>query len=440
MRKRVILSYTAAGVLFGLLFPLTSTLWLLISGGYTLTLQNILLVQAQNPLVWMIDTAPIFLGFFAWIAGVRQANMLDLNQELTAQISDKERMANELESLKNKLEHHVDKQLVELKSAAQVAREAAAIHDLDQLLENTVNLISNRFGFYHAGIFLLDDQREYAVLCAASSEGGKKMLARQHKLPVGKVGIVGYAAGTGQPRIALDVGSDATYFNNPDLPQTRSEAAIPLKSRNNVIGILDVQSAQSNAFSDDDVVILQTLADQLALAIDNARLFSESQNNIKELAAVNRRLVAQAWQPRATSFGSAYIYDSLKGVKQVARKDLPDLRQAGNSALVAPILFRGQALGKLVLQRGDGDPAWTQAEIEFFNGMVAQLGMVLENARMFEDTQQQAEREKLVGDITAKLWASSDIETIARTTVEEIGVSLDLAQAVLELEVPNYQR
>ncbi len=101
------------------------------------------------------------------------------------------------------------------------------------------------------------------------------MLARQHKLPVGKVGIVGYAAGTGQPRIALDVGSDATYFNNPDLPQTRSEAAIPLKSRNNVIGILDVQSAQSNAFSDDDVVILQTLADQLALAIDNARLFSE---------------------------------------------------------------------------------------------------------------------------------------------------------------------
>ncbi len=114
--------------------------------------------------------------------------------------------------------------------------------------------------------------------------------------------------------------------------------------------------------------------------------------------------------------------------------------QAGNSALVAPILFRGQALGKLALQRGDGDPAWTQAEIEFFNGMVAQLGMVLENARMFEDTQQQAEREKLVGDISAKLWASADIETIVRTAVEEIGVSLDLAQAVLELEVPNYQR
>jgi len=440
MRKRVILTYTTAGVLFGLLFPLTSTLWLLMAGDYALTLQNSLLVQALNPLVWMIDTAPIFLGFFAWIAGVRQANVLDLNQELTAQISDKERIADELESLKNKLEHHVEKQLVELKSAAQVAREAAAIHDLDQLLENTVNLISNRFGFYHAGIFLLDDQRENAVLCAASSEGGKKMLARQHKLPVGKVGIVGYAAGTGQSRIALDVGSDATYFNNPDLPQTRSEAAIPLKSRNNVIGILDVQSAQSNAFSDDDVVILQTLADQLALAIDNARLFSETQKNIQELAAVNRRLVAQAWQPRATSHESAYIYDSLKGVKQIARKNLPDLDHADNSALVAPILFRGQTLGKLALQRGDGEPAWTQAEIEFFNGMVAQLGMVLENARMFEDTQQQAEREKLVGDISAKLWASSDIETIVRTAVEEMGVSLNLAQAVLELEVPNYQR
>jgi GAF domain-containing protein len=439
MRRRTIFLYTTAGVLFGMLFPLTSTLWLLIEGGYALTMQNILLVQTLHPLEWMIDTAPIFLGFFAWIAGVRQANVLDLNKELITQISDKERLADELGSLKNKLEHHAEKQLVELKSAAQVAREAAAIHDLDRLLENTANLISNRFGFYHAGIFLLDERREYAVLCAASSEGGKKMLARQHKLPVGKVGIVGYAAGTGEPRIALDVGSDATFFNNPDLPQTRSEAAIPLKSRNVVIGILDVQSAQPNAFSDDDVAILQTLADQLTLAIDNARLFSETQNNIQELAAVNRRLVAQAWQPRATPFSPAYIYDPIKGIKQIALKDLPEIK-ADNTSLIAPILFRGQSLGTLALKRGEGEPAWTQVEIEFFNGMVSQLGMALENARMFEDTQQQAEREKLVGDISAKLWASSDIETIVRTAVEEIGVSLNLTQAILELEVPDYQR
>jgi len=439
MRRRVILLYTLAGVLFGMLFPLTSALWLMVEGGYPITVQNFLLVQILHPLEWMIDTAPVFLGLFACIAGIRQANVLDLNKELNQQISDKEQLANELEMLKNKLELHVEKQLVELKSAAQVAREAAAIHDLDRLLENTVNLISNRFGFYHAGIFLLDDQREFAVLCAASSEGGKKMLARQHKLPVGKVGIVGYAAGTGEPRIALDVGSDATFFNNPDLPQTRSEAALPLKSRNIVIGILDVQSAQSNAFSDDDVAILQTLADQLALAIDNARLFTRTQNTLNELAAINRRLVAQAWQPRVTYHNTVYTYDPVMGIKKISNKELPEII-GNNRSIVSPIMFRGQALGSLALQRSDGEPGWTQAEIEFFNAIVSQLGLALENARMFEDIQEKAEREKLVSDISAKLWASSDVDTIVRTAVEEIGSSLNLTQAVVELEVSAYQR
>ena len=387
----------------------------------------------------MIDTAPIFLGLFAWIAGVRQANVLDLNKELSQQINDKEQLASELEGLKNKLEHHVEKQLVELKSAAQVAREAAAIHDLDQLLEDTVNLISDRFGFYHAGIFLLDDLREYAVLCAASSEGGKKMLARQHKLPVGKVGIVGYAAGAGEPRIALDVGSDATFFNNPDLPQTRSEAALPLKSRNIVIGILDVQSAQSNAFSDDDVAILQTLADQLALAIDNARLFTGTQNTLKELATTNRRLVAQAWQPRVAHIRTAFTYEPVKGIKPVVTNPLREITE-DNRSLVSPIVFRGQALGSIALQRAETEPTWSKAEVEFFNAIVSQLGLAFENPRMFEDMQEQAEREKLVGDISAKLWASSDIDTIVRTAVEEIGSSLNLTKAELELEVLAYQR
>jgi GAF domain-containing protein len=439
MRRRVILLYTFAGVLFGLLFPLTSTFWLMIEGGYSITLQNFFIVQRLHPLEWMIDTAPIFLGLFAMIAGMRQANVLDLNNELTQQISDKERLANELEALKNKLELSVEKQLVELKSAAQVAREAAAIHDLDRLLENTVNLISNRFGFYHAGIFLLDELSEYAVLCAASSEGGKKMLARQHKLPVGKVGIVGYAAGTGEPRIALDVGADATYFNNPDLPQTRSEAALPLKSRNRVIGILDVQSTQSNAFSDDDVAILQTLADQLALAIENARLFTQTQNTLKEVASVNRRLVAKAWKPRVAINHPVYTFDPIMGIKQISSTELPR-DETDNQTLVAPIMFRGQSFGSVTLHRAEGEPVWTQSETEFFNMIVSQLGLALENARMLEDTQEQAEREKLVGDISAKLWASSDINTILRTAVEEIGSSLNLAQAVVELEAPAYQR
>jgi GAF domain-containing protein len=144
-----------------------------------------------------------------------------------------------------------------------------------------MDLISKQFGFYHAGIFLLDERDEYAVLQAASSEGGRRMLERGHKLRVGEVGIVGHVASTGEPRVALDVGEDTAHFAHPDLPNTRSEMALPLKVQDRVIGVLDVQSTHEAAFSEDDVAVLQTMADQLATAIANARLFEQVQRRAR---------------------------------------------------------------------------------------------------------------------------------------------------------------
>jgi nitrate/nitrite-specific signal transduction histidine kinase len=143
----------------------------------------------------------------------------------------------------------LERRAVQLQAAAEVARDATAIHDVDELLDETMHLISERFGFYHAGVFMLGDARQYAVLRAASSEGGRRMLERGHKLEVGKVGIVGYVADSGHPRVALDVGEDAVFFDNPDLPRTRSEMALPLRVRGEVIGVLDVQSTEAAAFT-----------------------------------------------------------------------------------------------------------------------------------------------------------------------------------------------
>lgn len=177
---------------------------------------------------------------------------------------------------------------VRLEAASEVARGATAILDVDQLLDETVQLISDKFGFYHAGVFLVDEQGEYAILQSVSSEGGRRMLARGHKLAVGKVGIVGHVTGYGEPRIALDVGADAVFFDNPDMPETRSEMALPLISRGRVIGALDVQSKQEAAFTSEDVATLQTMADQLANAIENARLYEETTSRAERLAVVNR--------------------------------------------------------------------------------------------------------------------------------------------------------
>ncbi len=121
----------------------------------------------------------------------------------------------------------LQRRAIQLQTAAEVSRDASAVRDLPELLNRIVTLIRDRFGFYHAGIFLLDDAQEYAVLQAASSEGGRRMLARGHRLTVGETGIVGYVTGTGEARIALDVGEDAAFFDNPDLPATRSEMALP---------------------------------------------------------------------------------------------------------------------------------------------------------------------------------------------------------------------
>ena len=437
MKRNVALLYTAFGGLFGTLFPLLASIWLIYQGGHPYALNSFYLIQENNPLMWVIDTAPFFLGIFALMGGIRQARVLQLNQELNTHVSEQKQLSDQLTELKEKLELSVEKQLGELKAAAQVAREASAIHDLERLLEDTVNLISERFGFYHAGIFLIDERDEYAILRAASSEGGKWMLARNHKLPVGKVGIVGYVAWKGEPRIALDVGEDAVFFNNPDLPQTRSEMALPLKVRQRTIGVLDVQSTDAGAFTEEDISILQTLADQLALAIDNARLFTETQLTVKELDALNKRLVTQAWRPYQSRYTTAYKYDRL-GVIPTGEGVETNSKTDQRHQLILPIQFRGQTIGSISLEREHDRPAWTSSETSLFKTVVDQLGLALENARVLEDMQHRTERERLISDISTRLWASADINTIVRTAVHEIGTSFEVSDAVIHLEIPSY--
>jgi PAS domain S-box-containing protein len=190
--------------------------------------------------------------------------------------------AQELEQRVTERTRDLERRTAHLQVAAEVARDATTAHDLNDLLNNAVDLIRERFGFYHAGIFLLDGSGEYAVLRAATGEAGRQMLEDEHKLKVGETGIVGYATGSGQPRISLDVGIDAVHFVNPFLPETRSEMALPLKVGGRIIGALDVQSIHEAAFSKDDVDTLQIMADQLAVAIERTRLFERAQATLTE--------------------------------------------------------------------------------------------------------------------------------------------------------------
>ncbi len=207
---------------------------------------------------------------------------------------------------------------VQLQTATEVGRAAASVHDPDALLSRVTHLISERFGFYHVGVFLLDSKSEFAVLRASNSKGGQVMLARGHKLQVRHDSIVGYVTSTGHHRIALDVGADAVHYKNPLLPETRSELALPLKVGERVTGALDVQSREAAAFDENDVMVLQTMADQLAIALENARLLQKTQQTVRDLSsAAAEILAAMTQQASGASQQSAAVSQTTATVEQV---------------------------------------------------------------------------------------------------------------------------
>ncbi len=175
-----------------------------------------------------------------------------------------------------------------LKAAARAAKNITTILDPYELFQRTVDIICDEFGFYYAGIFLVDDARQYAVLRAGRGEAGRAMLREGHKLAIGGNSMIGASIANKKGRIALDVGEEAVFFENPHLPNTRSEMALPLVIADEVIGALTVQSTEEAAFHEEDIDALQTMADQLAVAIQNSKLHRQEERRSRLLRAANR--------------------------------------------------------------------------------------------------------------------------------------------------------
>jgi signal transduction histidine kinase/ActR/RegA family two-component response regulator len=252
------------------------------------------LANSTDPNAWLSGSLVFLLLSVAVVI-----SMTYLIRSLDHSLALSQSMVKKLQAQRETLEHevnertaHLGRRAAQLQVAAEIARDTRATRGLDELLNHAVNLVRDRFGFYHAGIFLVDERGEYAVLQAATGEAGDAMLKQGHRLKVDEVGIVGYVTGIGQPRIALDVGADAAHFKNPFLPETRSELALPLKVGERVIGALDVQSQHAAAFDQDDVAVLQTMADQLAVAIESARLYQAERARYREAEALRRAALA----------------------------------------------------------------------------------------------------------------------------------------------------
>jgi GAF domain-containing protein len=295
---------------------------------------------------------------------------------------------------------------------------------------------------YHTGIFLLDKNREYAVLRAANSAGGKKMLELGHKLLIGQTGIVGFVTATGQPRIALDVGADATFFNNPNLPNTHSEMALPLRYANEVIGALDVQSTEPNAFNQDDVDVLFTLADQVAVAINNAVTIEEAQSSLLEAQSAIRKSTLDAWQvmkPKNTKYGYTLTDTSVKPLESpldeshVQEALTKGQRVVSGEKLAIPIRLRGQVVGVINVNTKN-QFTLSEDNIDITEAITERLALALESATLLESTKNSADFERVTADITSRISSSTRFETILQTAAQELSKALGGSDVLVQIE------
>ncbi|MBN2548972.1 MAG: GAF domain-containing protein [Anaerolineales bacterium] len=435
-------------------------------------------------LSWII--ASISFIFMAVISALGSGLLI---QNIETSLHSQQKLAGEILIERESLERRVDertqdvqRRLVEIRTAADVSRSigillnpAAPQGGLQELLPRVCELVRERFDLYYVGIFLVDEpaparnpetrmgvmgarsersvtdiQTRYAVLAAGTGEAGARMLAQGHKLEVGGDSMIGWATDFGQARIASDVrpaddsGAEAVAqlvrFNNPLLPDTRSELALPIlagteKTGSVVLGALTIQSHQPSAFDQDDITVLQGIADSLALGIETARLFSEQQASLQEIRALHRQYLQTGWSEAIASQGPIRVsYEPDQMQATTTEEESLTGESADLHSLQVPIRIRDQVIGNLVLEIEAADGRDLSSEDEkLVEAVTDQLALALENARLITETQRRAEAESLVSTITSRVWASPDIDTVLRVTIQELGSALQATDGWIEL-------
>ena len=359
----------------------------------------------------------------------------------------------------------------QLQTTAEIARDTSASINLEELLQYSINLIRDRFGFYHASIFLMDPFGEYAVLKESTGEAGRVLKEAKHRLAVGSQSVVGQATSLNQPQVINDVTATENYYPNPQLPDTRSELAIPLSIGDQLLGAIDVQSYEFDAFKEDDVQILQILSDQLATAILNARLFEQTNENLAQyqiLQEITTKVSASGSPEEAiftavselhqtqpdfqiavftplsansvelkssaglsdqeekelsvVSFGEGLVGEAAQKKTAVTNQFIPekDKSEGYLSEFAAPIMYQNNFLGVIYTKTINAETRNVNYQ-DFFQALISSLGSIISNSDLIQRIRIQIERQKQIYDVTTKIRRSVDFQTILQTSASEIG-------------------
>jgi GAF domain-containing protein len=320
----------------------------------------------------------------------------------------------------------LERRVRQLRTAAEINRTISSIQDPQVLIRQVADSIRERFDLYYVGAFLVDPQKEFATLQYGTGEAGRKMVANRHRLAVGGYSMIGWTTQTRKARIALDTGAEAVRFDNPLLPETKSELALPLATQNNLFGALTVQSDQSSAFDENDIVVLQSIADSLAIALENDNSFQKTQKALDDIRVLNKAYVQQAWGEALANYGDLkYSYEN------------PELNTKGAEVknVKVPLYLRDEVIGEIELEVTGEEIS--QSQREFLEAISAQTTVALENARLLDETQRAAAKEQKLNDLSSQFSRALTIEEILKTAVVEFGKLPSVTEASISLIPPE---
>jgi GAF domain-containing protein len=379
--------------------------------------------------------------------------LMRVTMDLQSGQADLERRNRELTEIGASLETRIlertgaaDQRARLIEAAADVGRAATSIYNLEELLPQVTRFISERFDFYHVGIFLLDEVGQSAVLRASSSEAGKRLIARGLRLRVGEEGLVGRVTQTGEAQVSGNVHQESEFLDVPELPETRSELVLPLFTGGQLLGALDVQSTMPDAFSDEEVNALRVLADQVSMAINNAMLFEQLQSSLEAERKAYGLVGRQAWQDLLkTQRETGYLYQNNR-LKRVSGEWSPVMVEAANEVqtklntenqrptMAIPIHVGGEVIGVMRLQKAKGAIAWSDEEVELAETLGERLSQALDSARLFQETQRQAAHQQLTSEISSQMRETLDIDAVLRTAAQELGEAFKAREVVIRLD------
>lgn len=388
-----------------------------------------LVIAATVPMV-MIGVQYLRETMASWQTTVRELEVyrLTLEQQVAARTEEAHQHANDFQAV------------------AELGQIIISSRELNPMLQRAVQFIADRLGFYQVGVFLLDETRQWVVLEAASSQGGQEMLEHHLQLRVGQQGIIGHVAERRRAYITADVANDPYYLTLVELPHTRSEAALPLIYQGELVGVLDVQSRKPAAFTEETVRVLEVLADNLAVAIQNVSHAEEIEKTLERLTRYQEEEVLRLWQKtlRRHVGRLGYFYDRaqvsllsadtplLAAVPAEVDQPVTLTTPEGTQRLVVPLRVRERTVGRFVFE---AERPWTPDELGVVEAVVAQLGLALENAQLLEESRQRAVFERTTSEVTANIRKEVEIEAVLERALAELGKALGAERAIARLSI-----